>query len=273
MYRVAAAPDPRPARRGRHRRPRRWPHFLALAAAGSLVVLAVLYALGARDVAAHTSELAPADYNGWPAVTAPLCLEDHTGGFPVREAAAEFAGLVDVVVADDCAGYASRVWVITRTSEESWAGWYNSPNAERAGAALISLNLSQAYRLDTHGWRMLLVHEIGHALGLEHPPAHVDSVMEPTGYDDHYGLTPTDRSQLQELYSAAVVGGRQRDNHPPPLATAPGWMRRLGHRLHPASVTNAWYAAGCPRRLHWRAVRLRDYLTWRIASWLRGAIR
>jgi hypothetical protein len=51
---------------------------------------------------------------------------------------------------------------------------------------------------------------------------------------------------------------------------APSWRVRLGSRLQPAAVTEAWYAAGCPRDLV-PPLPLHVRLQWRLACWLRGA--
>jgi len=46
-------------------------------------------------------------------------------------------------------------------------------------------------------------------------------------------------------------------------------------RLHPESVTEAWYAADCPQRFDARSagVRLLDRLRWRVACLLRRCRR
>jgi hypothetical protein len=132
-----------------------------------------------------------------------LCLEDHTGDFPVAEAAAEFEGIVTLSVTNDCAGHANVVEVVTVIRNgETWSGWYNAPRPERDGHALISLNLTEAYRMTPDAWRAALVHEIGHALGLGHAEG-LDSVMDPIHYAEAGGLTELDRVQLLSLYGGA----------------------------------------------------------------------
>lgn len=145
-----------------------------------------------------------ADYHRDPLPGATLCLEDHTGGFPIAAAAAEFDGIVDITVTDDCTGHRNIAIVQTVIrSDESWSGWYNSPNAERDGAALISLNLGEAYRHDPASWRKVAAHEIGHAVGLGHSHEG-ETIMDPYLYPTVDGLTRQDRDQLAEIYG----GGR-----------------------------------------------------------------
>jgi hypothetical protein len=57
---------------------------------------------------------------------------------------------------------------------------------------------------------------------------------------------------------------------PPKLR--PALLCRLGERLHPDTVTDAWYAADCPPRFKPRdhGVTLRDTLKWKLACFLRG---
>ncbi|HEX7105809.1 MAG TPA: matrixin family metalloprotease [Acidothermaceae bacterium] len=124
-----------------------------------------------------------------------LCLVNTTTGFPVAEAAAEYDGLANVTVGGcDDAENVAIVQIVERPGA-GWSGWYNSPNAERDGAALISLNVAAAYRMTPHGWHMALVHEIGHALGLDHETEQ-PSVMDPVRYASHTGLTAADVAAL-----------------------------------------------------------------------------
>jgi hypothetical protein len=50
-------------------------------------------------------------------------------------------------------------------------------------------------------------------------------------------------------------------------------MIRLGTRLHPTEITDAWYAADCPPSLDVSGLSRRVRLQWRIACLLRGAKR
>lgn len=49
----------------------------------------------------------------------------------------------------------------------------------------------------------------------------------------------------------------------------PAFVIALGCRLHPASVTEAWYAQDCPPKLD-GGVSPVDLLRWRVACALRG---
>lgn len=53
----------------------------------------------------------------------------------------------------------------------------------------------------------------------------------------------------------------------------PPLLRAVGVVLHPPAVTDAWYAADCPRRLAWRqgGVSVATWLLWRVACFVRGA--
>ena len=162
----------------------------------SLVGMATLAAL---VVLAMRAAPAVADYAGRPLPGGALCLVDETGGFPVEQAAAEFDGLPVAVTVGDCTDAEHVAVVRTVMRDESWSGWWNSPNADREHG-LISLNLSQAFRIDGEGhWRSILVHEIAHAVGLEHT-YEGESIMHPlVGATVHDGLTDTDRAQIEEL--------------------------------------------------------------------------
>jgi hypothetical protein len=43
--------------------------------------------------------------------------------------------------------------------------------------------------------------------------------------------------------------------------------------LHPDAITEAWYAADCPRRLDWRSagIAVPTWPRWKVACVLRGA--
>jgi hypothetical protein len=56
-----------------------------------------------------------------------------------------------------------------------------------------------------------------------------------------------------------------------PTYTPPTARVRLGLRLHPEAVTDAWYAADCPPRLDASSLPLRVRLQWQLACWLRHA--
>jgi hypothetical protein len=49
--------------------------------------------------------------------------------------------------------------------------------------------------------------------------------------------------------------------------------QRLGAKLHPTAVTDAWYAADCPPKLDASDLPLRVRLRWMVACWLRGVQR
>lgn len=127
-----------------------------------------------------------------------LCLLDQTNGFPVEQAARAFDGVANVQVQEDCTDHDNAVVVRVVIRDESWSGWYNGPHESRNGAALISLNVGQAFRLGPHGWEQVIVHEIGHALGLDHNDR-ADSTMNPIRYADHDGLTAYDVELLSGL--------------------------------------------------------------------------
>lgn len=58
-----------------------------------------------------------------------------------------------------------------------------------------------------------------------------------------------------------------------PGSIRPDCLREVGRRLHPDTITDAWYAADCPPKLDWRAAGItrRTWLQWRLACLLRGA--
>lgn len=52
----------------------------------------------------------------------------------------------------------------------------------------------------------------------------------------------------------------------------PNAVRALSWRMQPESITDAWYAANCPRDFKARkhGISFRDWFVWRVACFLRG---
>lgn len=180
------------------------PRLVALIGIAVLLALAALVLVAGRDEA-HTDP-EPADYNTqgrWPGTDPLVCVLDETHGFPVVQAAAEFGDLpVTFVVETDCTGYVNVVRIVTIINvEDGNAGWFRAERRSDGlyASATIWLNVGQAFRLDPHDWRMVLVHELGHAAGLAHTHE-ADSVMDPLDYAGQDGLTETDRGQIEQLY-------------------------------------------------------------------------
>lgn len=173
------------------------------------VAAAVLFTASQLEEQPAVAAAAAARYNTgprWPGDHPSVCIEDHTraaggqgAGFPVEAAAAEYADFVSFEIAEDCAAAANVVRVSTVNDQDlQSSGWASRDDR----GWLIQLNLAQAFRLTPHDWRMLLVHELGHTLGLVHT-FETDSVMHPQTFAVHGGLTTADRDQLRQLY-----GGR-----------------------------------------------------------------
>ncbi|PSK93013.1 matrixin [Haloactinopolyspora alba] len=185
-------------------RANRRPHALALL--GLVVILALAaFALVYDDRASSAPPVEDYhDQGHWPGPNPTVCVQDETRGFPVTEAAAEFAGTpVRFVVETDCSGYGNVVQVEPDINPDSTAaGWFRAQRDDDGyyESAMIWLNVDQAFRLDPHAWRMILVHELGHAAGLSHTDGH-GSVMDPVDTSDADGLTDADRAQLDELYA------------------------------------------------------------------------
>lgn len=202
----------RTSRLARYRRERRLQRRpLVLAVLGlSVMLVAIMAALvsSAADVQAD-SPMRVADYNTlgrWPGTDPTVCLEDHTGGFPVGAAAGEFAGVFEFVVADECTEHEHVVTVVTINdpgmSNSAWfdAEWAR-PGVYESGE--IRLNVAQGFRMDPTGWRAVLVHELGHAAGLAHT-YEGESIMHPLLYAERH-LTEVDLAQIAELYRREVT--------------------------------------------------------------------
>jgi hypothetical protein len=178
----------------------RWAGGAVALAAGAVAVTAAVV----DEPATATAEPAAyADYNdGRRLVGEPptLCIEDHTGGFPVREAAWAYDGIIEMVIEPDCADYVNAVQVVTVISEDQLhAGWYDPPAKERDYQGLIKLDVGEAYRMDPRAWRLVLIHELGHAVGLQHTNEAV-SLMNGRYTLEFDDLTPADLEQLREIY-------------------------------------------------------------------------
>lgn len=206
--------SPRHARRRRRRHP-------VLAGVTALGLLLAALASCSDDAPAAADGPVPADYNGmgrWPGPSPTVCIEDHTGsvgntgaGFPVRQAVDEFEDLpITLVVETDCRGYGNVVDVVTVNDRDSahsaWTRTERDDNG-RYTSGRVELNLAQAFRLDPRGWRLVLVHELGHIAGLEHT-FEGESVMHPLTYTDVDGLTDTDRDQIRQLYEQEAPATR-----------------------------------------------------------------
>lgn len=177
----------------------------------AVAVAAVSVFTGLADATANGNDPAPvADYNTggrWPTSMTELCIEDKTHGFPVAEAAKDFDGLVDMKVQADCTGEPFIVHVITADEPgQKWMGKFSAyyvNDDEQARVyrdGWIQLNIGRAYRIDADDWRVVLIHELGHAVGLGHADAGY-SVMDPSRamYQNRH-LTETDREQIRAIY-------------------------------------------------------------------------
>lgn len=201
------------------RRARRLPVVLALIGITAMlaIVMAALVSSAAEVQAEPTAgrqvdTLRTYDYNDarqWQPSMDELCIQNEAAGFPVLSAAAEFSAYVPMTVRDDCADAAHVVYV-QLVNDADWpnSAWFDSTRDEDGyvTAGRIRLNVAQAFRLSPDGWRSILIHELGHALGLGHPDHGAHSIMDPIDYADHDGLTELDHEQLAEMWEE---GGSQ----------------------------------------------------------------
>lgn len=178
----------------------------AIAAAAAIAAAVTVAAAAATATSpGKTATAAVPDYTfgAWPEPR--LCVLDQTDDMPVAEAAAAFEGTpVTFDVRDQCAG---RPTVVVLTVEDPTAEWAASTDTRGLGATQgeVWLRANTHHDQPRESWRSLLVHELGHTVGLDHTHRH--SVMNTDLiYDLDDGLTQTDRAVLDALYATSRPG-------------------------------------------------------------------
>lgn len=209
---------PKP-RRGRHRKPRtrRFPlRHLAAVTLAAVVVAIPSTANGDADRPARAAGVAeldvpPAPYhdgNPWPTSAPVLCLVDQTHGFPVEQAADAYADFVTMIVVDEapCPEDTYPITVGTEiNTEDTRAGWW-IPELDGDGRFIggsITLNMLHANRSWPEYWRVLLMHELGHAAGLDHTWEGESIMKSDVGALLAGEVTEQDREQLEQIYGGA----------------------------------------------------------------------
>jgi hypothetical protein len=109
---------------------------------------------------------------------------------------------------------------------------YFPPKLRGSRAGDIFLDRSENWTIDTSGVNiyLILLHEIGHSIGLGHPPA-AEVLMSATIARSIRGLTPAEIAGAQALYGPPVAGGA--------TLAAPSPAVRAGHGLAAAAATLA----------------------------------
>jgi Matrixin len=112
------------------------------------------------------------------------------------------------------------------------------------GHALICLNPSQPWKigfdgnLDVYDLRYTIAHEIGHAIGLDHPSA-AGELMSYRYDERHAGLQPGDIKGVTLLYgprpgATQLAATGAAPTAPGPIKGAPGWPFGIGENRQPS---------------------------------------
>ena len=163
-----------------------------------LALVAATQTAGTEVEAGKAGAVAEPDYAFGSWTEPDVCVLDQTDGMPVTEAVEAFSEVpVSLEVRDSCAGDQTVVVLVIEDETADWAAsTETSAVGEPEGEAWLRLNV--AHDQAEESWRQLLVHELGHAVGLAHTAKY--SVMNVSLVYQLDGLTPADVAVLEALY-------------------------------------------------------------------------
>jgi hypothetical protein len=182
---------------------------IAVALAALIAALVATVSAGSGPTAAKAAHTAVPQYwlGYWPG-NPTLCVLDQTGGLPVAEAVAAFDDtVVGLEVREGCGETETIIVFLNPEPNDDYAAYTNPAEDghydadglwEMAGVVWMSV-YKDHYKMTRDDWQKLLIHEMGHAVGLAHTARH-DSIMNVNRIYQLDGLTETDLAVLDRLY-------------------------------------------------------------------------